>query len=405
MRQLVKIISIVFLCCIILFVFPDNIRGYSNEESSSYPMKRFGHNMIYDLGNNRIILFGGLTIINSEYTYLSDTWIFDCITNTWGEKSHIVHPMGRFNFGMVYNSIKQEILLFGGSSYTGELDDTWIYDCNTDTWFQRHPEVSPPSRSDPVMYFDPLYEKTILFGGLEDIDLYNDTWIYDSSTNGWTEMHLQIAPTSRYGHRMVYNSNNQTGILFGGRAGEVTNDLWSYDYGTNSWKEINQSQGKKPKTRYWHNMVYDSKNHKTIVFGGRENESIFTSIFNDTWIYDPELNEWEEVGSETAPTGRCSSSSTYTSFNKNLVLFGGISRIPVTESTILNDTWVFSCENNRWKKIWNLNHSSSTISYTSNLDGSLSNSSTTVASSSGFTVLIILFLLPLSLIKLIRRTS
>jgi N-acetylneuraminic acid mutarotase len=374
----------------------------SVENMKHSPMRRFGHNMVYDEGNNRIILFGGETIRDDEYTQLSDTWIFDCTTNTWSEQNHTIHPIGRHNFGMVYESTQQNILLFGGFNNTSTLNDTWIYDCTTDSWSRKHPDINPPPRIDPSMYYNPDFEKIIFFGGynFEKTESFNDTWVFDFSTNIWTELNPQIAPTSRYGHRMVYDLFNQTGILFGGRAGEVTNDLWRYNYELNSWKEIDLGGGEKPETRYWHDMVFDSENQNVVVFGGRESESIFTSIFNDMWIYNPEFNEWDNINSEMAPTSRCSSCSAYDSFNENLILFGGVSQIPMTESTILNDTWIFNCENYSWKKLPISNPSSSMIFSTSPSDGSGSSYSTSSASSSGFSILIIVFLLPLSLFKL-----
>jgi N-acetylneuraminic acid mutarotase len=404
MRLLLKITYLVFLCGL-FFIIPINTIG-SLENMNPDPMKRFGHNMVFDEGNNRIILFGGETIRDNEYTQLSDTWIFDCTSNTWTKQDHTIHPIGRHNFGMVYNSNQQNILLFGGFNNTSTLNDTWIYDCTSDSWSQKHLNISLPSRSDPAMYYNPEYEKVILFGGYnyEKTESFNDTWVFDFSTNIWTELYPQVAPSPRYGHRLVYDSYNQTGILFGGRAGEVTNDLWRYNHKLNSWKQIDLDGGEKPETRYWHDMVYDSENHRTFVFGGRESESIFTTIFNDLWIYEPEFNEWEEVDSETAPTSRCSSCSVYDSFNKNLVLFGGVSQIPMTEATILNDTWIFNCENYSWKKIPFSIPPSSIISNTSLSEGSVSSSSTSIASSSGFSILIVVFLLLLSLVKLRRRT-
>ncbi|MFX1508222.1 MAG: kelch repeat-containing protein, partial [Promethearchaeota archaeon] len=373
MRQLLKIIIFVFLFVLVIII-PINTLGHLENMNPSL-MKRFGHSMVYDVGNDRIILFGGETIRNNEYTQLSDTWIFDCTTNTWSQQNHTIHPIGRHNFGMVYDSKQQNVLLFGGFNNTHTLNDTWIYDCTADLWSQKHSDISPPSRSDPAMYYNPDFEKVILFGGysFEKAESFNDTWVFDIPSNAWTEIYPHFAPTSRYGHRMVYDSFNQTGILFGGRAGEVTNELWRYNYELNSWNEIDLDGGEKPETRYWLDMVYDSENHNLIVFGGRESESIFTSIFNDVWIYKPEFNEWEEVNSETAPTSRCSSCSVYDSFNKNLVLFGGVSQIPMTESTILKDTWIFNCENYSWKKILFSNPPSSTIFSTSPSDGSGSN--------------------------------
>lgn len=356
--------------------------------------------MVYDTRNSRIILFGGYTMISTEYIQLSDTWIFDCTTNTWSEQNHTIHPSSRQNFGMVYDPTRQKILLFGGNS-----DDTWIYNCSTDSWTQTHPDVKPPARTDPAMYFDPINDKVILFGGYstETDEKYNDIWAYEFSNNTWTEQHPQDeSPSPRYGHRVIYDSYNKKGLFFGGRAEEVTNELWLYDYGTNSWEEIDQPQTEKPETRYWHEMVYDTDNNEVIIFGGRESEWISTSIFNDTWIYDPQLNEWEATDPEMAPTRRTSSSSVYDSNNKKMVIFGGTFDIPITESKILNDTWMYNTVNNEWKKISQLESLSDTLSSTLTSSEIPPSSSIIPASSSGFTILILAYILPLLLVMVKR---
>lgn len=75
----------------------------------------------------------------------------------------------------------------------------------------------------------------------------------------------------RYGHSMVYDPENQQIILFGGyNLDEVKNldDMWEYDCKNDVWRELHITT--KPPARSGHEMVYDSINHKFILFGGTE---------------------------------------------------------------------------------------------------------------------------------------
>jgi murein DD-endopeptidase MepM/ murein hydrolase activator NlpD len=67
---------------------------------------------------------------------------------TWSQKSTYPSPSARTGHAMVYDSYRQEVVLFGGDS-TGE---TWIWDGAN--WQLRSPVNSPPPRTNPAMAYD-----------------------------------------------------------------------------------------------------------------------------------------------------------------------------------------------------------------------------------------------------------
>ncbi|MFX0013374.1 MAG: kelch repeat-containing protein [Promethearchaeota archaeon] len=186
-----KVCILSFLCCTIVFmqcnflsVKNDNFEGWK-----SYPTKRFGHSMVYDEENNRIILFGGTKMEGTSYISLSDTWVFECTTNTWYEQNHTLHPLARNNFGMVYDPTRQRILLFGGS-YT---DDTWIYDPQLNEWENIDPEITPRGRCSSSSIYDSFNREMVLFGGIFEIPItesaiLNDTWVLNFENTKWEEI-------------------------------------------------------------------------------------------------------------------------------------------------------------------------------------------------------------------------
>jgi N-acetylneuraminic acid mutarotase len=310
----------------------------SAEKLEIKPCARMGHQMVYDSTNQKIILFGGSTGVAGEE--LGDTWSYDFATNTWAELRPITKPSQRFSPSMVYDSVSQKIILFGGAHGTAFLDDTWIYDCPNNQWTQVFPETKPPIRHSHAMIYDSENQKVILFGGYGAGDiLLNDTWIYDYKNNNWAELTPSSFLLARYGHVMVYDPLNQKGTLFGGNswsAGQL-NDTWTYNLSSNSWTELNPTIH--PSARKWSDMVYDSTNQKTILFGGTGG-GIY---FNDTWIYDSSTISWTKMVSSIAPSVRCLSDLAYDSENQKIILFGGKDSIGT-----LNDTWAYDPLNNTW---------------------------------------------------------
>ena len=50
------------------------------EASESIPPARFGHRMVYDPVNERVLLFGG-AVWENRYTFFDDLWSYDPSTN------------------------------------------------------------------------------------------------------------------------------------------------------------------------------------------------------------------------------------------------------------------------------------------------------------------------------------
>jgi hypothetical protein len=99
-----------------------------------------GMGMTYDGVRGRVVLFGGTTLTHN----LGDTWTWD--GTTWTEQNPAVSPSARWAMGMSYDAASSEALLFGGSGVGGVLGDTWTWDGTT--WripFVAHLHLDPQS--------------------------------------------------------------------------------------------------------------------------------------------------------------------------------------------------------------------------------------------------------------------
>ncbi|TFG24308.1 MAG: hypothetical protein EU532_12690 [Promethearchaeota archaeon] len=336
----IRIRLFVSLLIIIDLILPTTILniGYISAHNNP-PTARFLPGMVYDDINERVIMFGG------GYTggLLDDTWVFDYALNSWTQLNPPTSPAARSGHVMVYDSINEIIILFGGYWSSSPRDDTWIFNCATNDWIQVFPEIKPPARMSHNMIYDSVNERVILFSGYGiGGELLNDTWEYDYSINTWVELRPKTSPGPRYGHCMIYNSHSERVILFSGATIESDQQqTWEYDYTVNEWIEL--SPPSSPLGRKWGVMIYDSVNQKAIMFGGSADPA-GPEYSDDTWKYDYSLNNWIQCQPTISPPGRSSEGLVYDSLNQKVILFGGMGNNHIP----LSDTWIYSYNIDNW---------------------------------------------------------
>jgi hypothetical protein len=124
---------------------------------------------------DHLLLFGG-DICYENPCLLHDTWLWT--GRDWRRVRSSNHPTPRAKAGMAYDVGQTRVVLFGGEGYFSDLNDTWIWDGSA--WTLRHPPLSPPPREEPGMAYDAARREVVLFGGSD----LADTWRWDGST--WT---------------------------------------------------------------------------------------------------------------------------------------------------------------------------------------------------------------------------
>jgi hypothetical protein len=244
-------------------------------------------------------------------------------------------PSARYGHGMAYDSERGKVVIFGGYNGSDPVNDTWVYDLETNNWAKMNPSNNPSVRYLTVMAYDSEYGKFVLFGGY-DGSSSNETWVYDLATNNWTNPNPSNAPSARYGHAMAYDSENGKVVLFGGYAEGYSDETWEYDLGTNTWNNLTTSI--RPGPRYYHAIAYDSERGKFVLFGGTND----VNKFSDTWAYDLETNNWTNQKPSNKPSARQGPAMTYDSERGKVVLFGGLN------TSNSDETWTYDLGINNW---------------------------------------------------------
>ncbi|MFX0058625.1 MAG: Kelch repeat-containing protein [Candidatus Heimdallarchaeota archaeon] len=306
--------------------------------------------MVYDTESDKIVIFGGW---NSTTTPYASTWIYDFNLDTYTEKTPSPSPRRRAEPGMVYDSLRDMIILFGGrENFTdnGDHNDTWSYDCDSNTWTELFPINTPSARRAASMVYDSESDRIIMFGGQSGVSVftvYNETWVGNPGSNTWQKMSPILAPQARFSHAMTYDSESDRVILFGGYSGSTFfSDTWAYDFNANAWEELINATH--PTARGAHAMVYDSESDRTVLFGG----SSTGSTFNDTWVYDYNTNSWEQQNPPESPPARSRHGAAYDSESDQFIIYGGTTGGFNSATHIVDGkTWAYDVNTDTWMEM------------------------------------------------------
>jgi hypothetical protein len=276
------------------------------------PSPRGGHSAVLDSVNNRMIVFGGAGgYANPVY---NDVWVLENAngvggTPTWVQLSPSgTPPTARFNHVAVYNPNSNRMIVFGGNNGGGsngnvEFDDVWVLENanglgGTPTWipFVAQGASEIPARDSFAAVYDVTNNVMIIFGGINSFSstLFSDTWTLSNAddTNpslcnaggcwsGPLNTSVFPPPSARYGHTAFFDPKSNTMHIFGGYDGNILNDNWVLTQAnglSGGWSQVTPT-GTAPLPRFDHTAVYDSSNHRMVIFGG---EITTAGVLTDT---------------------------------------------------------------------------------------------------------------------------
>jgi hypothetical protein len=158
-------------------------------ESLRPTQERAISSMAYEPYSRRVILFGGDGLGWSDWRPLDEMWAYDSAAGVW---SHLVAdgswPAARLGCSLTYDSEAARLVLAGGENFDGLLADVWTYDPVSGTWDSTGRSGRLPSaRFMHAMVYDSTRDRLILFGGMDDDGVTNDTWV----------LRLECAPGTR----------------------------------------------------------------------------------------------------------------------------------------------------------------------------------------------------------------
>ncbi|MEW5852082.1 MAG: hypothetical protein AB2A00_25060 [Myxococcota bacterium] len=245
-------------------------------KDAALPEARFSH-AAARLANGNVLMFGGMTTTGP----LDDTWTWNgnAWQRFWPPSASDEYPSARAGHGIAWDAARTEAVMFGGIGEGGPISDgtTWLW--TGSAWAVASATGDPPEpRAHHAMAFDHARGVVVLFGGTGDAGDLADIWEWDGTS--WERREPQglpgsPAPAARHGHVMASEVGGAGIYVFGGRtATGLSDETWHWDGA--QWTLL---EGPRPPARSGAGMAYDHVRHVITLFGG---EGVAGAL-NDAW--------------------------------------------------------------------------------------------------------------------------
>jgi hypothetical protein len=252
----------------------------------------------------KILMRGNYHDLGTEPNQALNAYDFE--TNSWsvldvGESFHSENmPEGGHSVGGIAYSPNNNSLMYyccaSGSNQAENPYRFWWYDVLGQVGRSKESWPKPGMVQYESSAFDALNNSFVLQGGGSFIG----TWTYNPSTNVFTQQSANgtTPNASVYQPAMAYDTTDHKVYLFGGAMGSgFSNDLYAYDTAANMWTKLAPS-GTAPAPRWRSGLAYDSANNVFLMYGGEDD----STVYNDTWVFNPSANTWTQLTSAGAPT-------------------------------------------------------------------------------------------------------
>jgi len=210
--------------------------------------------------------------------------------------------------------------------------------------------------------FDETRKVLVMFGGLSDAGELQDLWEWNPASGAWTQRPpIGDQPKPRGGASLVFDSIHNNFVIFGGRVGSGGQyldyaDLWEWNPTAGSFTD-RPASGQGPGSRSQQSMVFEKSTGKVLLFGGgtpyanaQDDQWGGVSVaFADTWEWDPVQVQWTQLQPATAPSARYAAALVWDSQRSRAVLFGGMEKPLAGLSGVpKQDIWEWDPSKSNW---------------------------------------------------------
>jgi hypothetical protein len=306
--------------------------NWLQRQPATSPSSRLGHAIAYDEDRQEVVLFGGISYGAGTPPLPADTWEWD--GSNWSQRQPPTNLWQRTAHAMAYDPVRQRTLLFGGRGYNLAFSNADTWECDGSTWVERRPAAHPGARMYHAMAVDDARQRVVLFGGSGGSGVLSDTWEWAGAN--WSQIFPAASPPPRTAAAMAFDALRQRITLFGGSGASLLADTWQWD-GVN-WAQ--RFPAVSPPARYGHAMAGDAVRQRIVLFGGFDTSFVPTGNRADTWEWDG--STWILCQPATNPAARGYHAMTYDAARQRVVLFGGgrdPDHWPLSYPTFFGDTW------------------------------------------------------------------
>jgi hypothetical protein len=308
--------------------------GTWNEIQTSDPFTRTNYSAVYDVVNQRMLLFSGP---DREAEIQADgLWELDPDQRVWTPLLAAgPTPPSRWGHTSIYDPIRERMLVFGGSAGF-RRNDVWAYDGAA--WTELVTTGTTPSgRTGAVAVYDALNDRMLVVGGTGAPSNGSVFALSLTGTPTWTPLAATGNPTLGDQHRAAYDPIRHRVIVFGAEIAPDagSNETWALDVATLAWTQLSPG-GTPPPPRLGHTMLYDPVRDRMVVFGGAH----FTTRYGDVWALNLAANTWGQIVPSTPAAARFDHEAVYDAANDRMIVYGGLPSSPeVWSLSLASGTW------------------------------------------------------------------
>jgi hypothetical protein len=224
--------------------------------------------------------------------------IFEWDGETWKSFTTLTKaPSIRHFASLVYDAKLKKTVLFGGYENNNYRNDTWTWNGTAWTELNINNDKRPPHRGVMSMWYDPLQQKTIVYGGIgrpninSKVTRYSDMWAFDGTQ--WTKLNVTTTPGPRLGAAIAVNPVTGKLLLFGGLRSEALDedsirqffdkDTWEWNGTDSKWTLLEANPDTVgPDTRENASLGWDPVAGNLVMYGGYA-DGFYRS---DIWVWD-----------------------------------------------------------------------------------------------------------------------
>jgi hypothetical protein len=232
-------------------------------------------------------------------------------------------PRGRFGQAMAIDSKRDRLTIFGGVSWPDYLGDAWTAALeHPNDWIRLEASNPPPPRHEPVMVYDPIHDRMVMFGGWTPDRYFDDLWsLALDPTPTWSQVQLPgEAPSGRRSHAAIYDPLRQRMLVFFGfGVSGGLGDVWALHLGDRmSWERLDPV-GPGPRARFFSSVIYDPTRDRVVLYGGAAD----AQSIGDCWGLSLGDLRWELLTSGRQTPGFARHTAVYDADRDRMVVFGG----------------------------------------------------------------------------------
>jgi len=201
---------------------------------------------------------------------------------------------------------------------------------------------NPATKGTGLNLFDPLGKRIIVFGGNSDNGPLNDAWAFDLDGKTWTKLLTKgDTPAPRFGFDAVYDPVGHQMVIYSGQGAGFFNDTWTLNLTSLEWKNVSPaSDSARPKKRYGSAAVFDPSTRSLVSFAGFTSEA---GRFQDTQSFGLTANTWTDwTPAGNKPQVRCLLTAAFDWAGRRMIIYGGQRNGP------LDDIWAFDLTTRQW---------------------------------------------------------